>query len=117
MTERQLYASVVSGQKITFHVFDGDPIDGYLAGMDGERFFVLEPVGHERATFRKQFVDRRSGSPVFEIHSDRAYRDEPAREAMDEIIGSFRKWISLNIMNRREKVRHPSRPLREREAS
>lgn len=112
MTEKQLYASVQSGQTITFHVFDGDPIVGYLAGLDGERFFVLEPHGLNRADFRKHFIDRRSGgSPVFEIHSDRAYRREGCFEEMDLIIGPFREWISINVMNRRDKgprtVRHP----------
>lgn len=110
MTDRQLYASVTSGQKITFDVFDGDPIAGYLAGLDDERMFVLEPVGHDRTTFRKRFIDRRSGgTPVFEIHSDRAYKDEPARDSMDEIIGSFRQWITKNVMNKRERSPRPAR--------
>lgn len=118
MTKKQLFASVTSGQKITFDIFDGDPIIGYLAGLDDERMFVLEPIGHDRLEFRKRFIDRRSGgTPVFEIHSDRAYKDEPAREAMDEIIGRFRQWIAKNVMKHRDRSPRPARfPRQERVA-
>lgn len=118
MTDKQLYASVTSGQKITFDVFDGDPISGYLAGLDEERMFVLEPIGHERIEFRKRFIDRRSGgTPVFEIHSDHAYRTEPGREAMESIIGSFRQWIAKNILKYRDRSPRPARfPRQERVA-
>lgn len=111
MTERQLYASVPNGQIITFHVFDREqPVAGYLAGLDEERFFVLEPVGHGRTDFRKMFIDRRSGgSPAFEIHSDHRYRAEPCRTEMDKIISPFRQWISINVMSQRDRKPRPVR--------
>jgi hypothetical protein len=102
MTEKQLYASVKLGRRITFHVFDGDDISGYLAGMDSERFFVLEP--HDQ-TFRHQFINRGAGTPVFQIHEAVAglrLEDEVCRDEMKVIIGPFRRWIVSNISQRSE---------------
>lgn len=105
MIERQLYASVKMGRRITFQVFDGDDISGYLAGIDSERFFVLQPVGDGR-TFHHQFVSRSgAGTPVFQIHEaveGLRLEDEPCREEMEAIIIPFRKWIIANIGQRPE---------------
>jgi hypothetical protein len=103
MIERQLYAAVKIGRRITFHVFDGDDISGYLAGIDSERFFVLQPGV---SGFRHQFVSRSgAGTPVFEIHEAiQGFRleDEPCREEMEAIIFPFRKWIVANVPQRPE---------------
>ena len=100
MTEKQLYTSVRNGQIISFHVFDAEPVQGYLAGMDTERFFVLEPYGPGRADFRKQFVARHgTGTPLFEIHSGSRLLEEPCAEEMDAIIRPFWEWVSINVVN------------------
>jgi hypothetical protein len=109
MTEKQLYASVKMGRRITFHIFDGDDISGYLAGMDSERFFVLEP--HNQG-FRHQFISRGAGTPVFQIHEAVAglrLEDEDCREAMSMIIDPFRRWIISNISQRSEDEPRPGR--------
>jgi hypothetical protein len=109
MMEKQLYASVKMGRRITFHVFDGDDISGYLAGMDSERFFVLEP---HNESFRHQFISRGAGTPVFQIHEAVAgfrLEDEDCREEMDAIITPFRKWIVSNMSQRPEDEPRPGR--------
>jgi hypothetical protein len=109
MMERQLYASVKMGRRITFHVFDGDDISGYLAGMDSERFFVLEPYD---GSFRHQFISRGAGTPVFQIHEAVAglrLEDENCREEMETIIIPFRKWIVSNMSQRPEDESRPGR--------
>lgn len=99
MTEKQLLQSVVEGRRITFHVFDSDPVSGYLAGMDTERLFILEP---NQDGFSQKFVSRTgSGTPVFEIHAKPAYDDEACHSQMEQIIAPFRGWISNNVRGRR----------------
>jgi hypothetical protein len=105
MIERQLYAAVKMGRRITFQVFDGDDISGYLAGMDSERFFVLQPAG-DGSTFHHQFVSRSgAGTPVLQIHQaveGLRLEDEPCREEMEAIITPFRRWIIANVSQRPE---------------
>lgn len=99
MTEKQLFQSVIEGRKITFHVFDGDPVSGYLAGMDMERLFILEPTTDG---FSQKFVSRAgNGTPVFEIHEKAVYSSEVCHLEMEQIIAPFRGWISNNVRGRR----------------
>ncbi len=99
MTERQLFQSVVEGRKITFHIFDSDSVCGYLAGIDSERFFILEPTD---GGFSQKFVSRAgNGTPVFEIHEKAAYTSEACHLEMEQIIAPCRGWISNNVRGRR----------------
>lgn len=92
MSEKQLQQTVRRGRKVTFLIFDGEPITGYLAGMDDEYYLVLEPdpVGN---TFKRWMVTR-SCNPAFELHEEETYQNEKCHVVMDEIIGPFRGWIS-----------------------
>jgi hypothetical protein len=103
MTERQLYAAVKMGRRVTVQVFDGDDISGYLAGIDSERFFVLQPCP---GGFRRRFISRSgAGTPAFEIHEAiEGFRleDESCREDMEAIISPFRNWIVANMSQRPE---------------
>lgn len=106
MTNKQLLATVQNGQRIHFEVFDVGSVSGYLAGLDHERMFVLEPL--PEGGFRKHLIAR-SGSPDIVIHSDRAYADEPERESMERIIGPFRQWVAINVMGQRPARSRPAR--------
>jgi hypothetical protein len=108
MTEKQLFRSVEQGRAITFDVFESEPIRGYLAGIDDERFFVLQP--NPDGGFRKRFVSREGGgTPVFEIHdvSVDSYRTEPCHAEMERIIAPFRASIATNSRGRAH--RRPSK--------
>lgn len=94
MTRRQLFQTVKSGQRITFSVFDADPVTGYLAGIDDDHFFVLEPQ-HDRG-FHKKII-REGCCPVFLIHPEASYDDEPEKEEMDVIIRPFRSWVLSQV--------------------
>lgn len=89
MSLKQLFGSVRNGQRITFTIFDAEEVTGYLAGLDTESFFVLEP--HQDGFHKK--VIRRGLSPVFHIHDDSTYDDETFHVEMDEIIHKFRTWM------------------------
>lgn len=97
MSVKQLAQTVRYGRKVTFLVFDGDPITGYLGGMEDEYFLVLSPTedGFEK------WVLNRSGNPAFRLHTTATYEKEPQREAMEEIIGPFRGWVIARIFNGR----------------
>lgn len=94
MHEKQLAQTVKYGRKVTFQLFDGDPVTGYLAGMDDRYFLMLVPG---KDGFRKVCVAY-SGSPSFELHADNSYADEPHYAAMEEIIGPFRGFVSNRML-------------------
>jgi hypothetical protein len=93
MSTRQIAQTVRYGRKVTFLVFDGDPITGYLAGMDEDSFLVLAPKndGYEK------WIINRSGNPAYQLHDEPTYEGESARSAMDEIIGPFRGYVMNRI--------------------
>lgn len=93
MSTKQLAQSVRHGRKVTFQIYDGEPITGYLGGMDEEYFYVLTP---EEGGYRR-LVILRAGSPAFELHAESTYEVEPQREAMEEIIRPFRGFIMNRI--------------------
>lgn len=100
MSLKQLCQTVRNGQMITFHIFDGDPVQGYLAGLDTDSYFVLEPYGNGRDRFRRKII-RFYGSPTFEIHSLSTYDDEGCHGEMEEIVRPFRAWVLKNIFGHR----------------
>lgn len=95
MSVKQLAQTVRYGRRVTFLIFDGDPITGYLAGMDAKYFLVLSP-GHDGF---ERWVVSRAGNPAFRLHDEVTYDTEPQRSAMEAIIGPFRGWISNRIFN------------------
>lgn len=101
MSLKQLCQTVRSGQMITFLIFDGEPVQGYLAGLDDNSYFVLEPYGHGRDRFRRKII-RLHGSPSFEIHSSSTYNEEESHDEMEEIIRPFRAWVLKNIFGHRK---------------
>lgn len=98
MSLKQLCQTVRNGQQLTFWIFDGDEVTGYLAGLDGETCFVLEPYGAGRSDFRRKII-RFIGNPVFEIHPENTYDGEPAHDEMEEIIRSFRAWVMRKVFS------------------
>lgn len=109
MEERQLAQSVIYGRKITFLIFDGEPVEGYLAGLSDNYFYVLEPTNDVEIGFRRKIVNR-ACNPAFEMHDEITYPNEPNHAKMDEIIRPFRGWVSKNRMvNASDSARHERR--------
>jgi hypothetical protein len=94
---KQLAQTVRYGRKVTFHVFDGDPVTGYLAGMDREYFLVLEP--HHDGF--KRWGIRRDGNPAFLLHGEQTYDSEAQKDALEEVIGPFRGWVNNRVLGNR----------------
>jgi hypothetical protein len=97
MSVKQLAQTVRYGRRVTFHIFDGDDVTGYLAGMDDSYFLVLSP--HHNGI--RRMIINRSGNPAIELHDAMTYEDEEHRAAMEDIIGPFRGWIASHIFNGR----------------
>jgi hypothetical protein len=99
VTLTQAARSVKLGQKVTAFVSHGDQdrVTGYLAGVDAECWFILQPSFE---TFRQILVSRHK-VPVLEIHIERTYDREPLRREMDRIVVHFRTWVDQNVLSGR----------------
>jgi hypothetical protein len=95
MSTRQLAQTVRYGRLVTFLIFDGDPITGYLGGMDEDSFLVLVPGTKSY----EKWVINRSGNPAYKLHDESSYEGEPTRDAMEEIIAPFRGYVVNRIFN------------------
>lgn len=101
MVDKQLWQALKNGQMITFLIFDGEPVTGYLAGMDDEAYFVLEPRGTE---FFKKIIIQKHGTPQFEIHVDSTYHEDiPYFEEMEKIIAPFRTYVLHNHLGQQNR--------------
>jgi protein-tyrosine-phosphatase len=100
MSSKQLFNSVKNGQKITFTPFDTDEVVGYLAGLDEDHFFVLEP---QHDGFKKKIL-RRATCPVYEIHDPYTFATEQFRAEMDEVIHKFRTWVLRNMFGQKSRA-------------
>jgi hypothetical protein len=101
MVDKQLWQTLKNGQLITFLVFDGEPVTGYLAGMDDEAYFVLEPRGDK---FFRKIIIKKHGNPQFEIHRESTYSEElPWFEDMERIIAPYRTFILHNRLGQQNK--------------
>jgi hypothetical protein len=101
MVDKQLWQALKNGQLITFLIFDGDPVTGYLAGMDDETYFVLQP--RESHYFKKIFIQKH-GNPMFEIHPENSYTEElPYFDEMERIIAPFRTYVLHNHLGQQNR--------------
>jgi translation initiation factor IF-1 len=86
MSMKQLLMSVYHGRRIRFEIFDGEPIEGYLAGIDHEYFKVVIPDG-DKITVKLVY---RPCNPTMDLRSESTYTNEPLHDTMEEIIAPFR---------------------------
>jgi hypothetical protein len=101
MVDKQLWQALKNGQLITFLIFDGEPVTGYLAGMDDETYFVLQPRKNE--LFKKVIIQKH-GTPQFEIHPDQTYNEDlPYFDEMERIIAPFRTYVLHNHLGQQNK--------------
>jgi hypothetical protein len=96
MTEKQLGAAVSLGRKIVFAREGYPDIEGYLAGLDDNNFFVVS-VGNPREDGSQvvaSYLLRRTTSPWQRIMVDSLDRESlAARNQVEDIVKPFRKWM------------------------
>lgn len=95
MSVKQIARTVVDGRLVTFHIFDGEPICGYVAGMDDYNWLVVTPAGD------KHLVHKGS-CPRTDLHDESTYETEPNREEIEKVVGPFRRYVSATVFNREE---------------
>lgn len=100
---KNLVQSVRNGRRVTLYPFDADEIVGYVAGMDDDTIFILEP---REGGFNEKYV-RRDIILLIQVHKPSTYEEEPQHAAMEDIIHKFRTWIMKNIYNQRPKANSP----------
>lgn len=105
MVDKQLWQALKNGQLITFLIFDGEPVTGYLAGMDDDTYFVLEPRG--TSYFKKIFI-KKHGNPMFEIHQENSYTEDiPYFDDMERIIAPYRTFVLHNHLGQQNRNSKP----------
>lgn len=95
MSVKQVARTVVDGRKVTFHVFDGEPVTGYVAGMDDYNWLVISPRG------TKHLIHKGS-CPRIDLHDLVTYPDEENHEQIEKVVGPFRRYCSSQIFGREE---------------
>lgn len=103
MSVKQIARTVVDGRKVTFHIFDGEPITGYVAGMDDYNWLVVTPAGD------KHLVHKGS-CPRTDLHDEPTYRAEPNHEEIERVVGPFRRYCSSQFFGRDEMPSDPQQP-------
>lgn len=111
MSLKQLGRTVLDGRKVTWYVLGVGDITGYLAGIDDDSWFVLEPTEKTEKKVRRRIIQK-GLCPALEIHDHRTYDEEPLREEMERQISRFRTYLKNQVFHDRN--RSPRRPSRGR---
>jgi hypothetical protein len=102
MTMSQLGRSVIRGQRITAWLPEGGSVSGYLAGMDDDYWFILQP---DEGAVRQRLVPR-VPRPALEIHIERTFEKESQRRQMERTIVHLRTWFKRNVFKPDNDVRN-----------
>jgi hypothetical protein len=87
MTRRQLARTVADGRLLTFTLTDGgEPVVGYLGGMDDFHWMVLTPDA-------EMFFVHKGSAPRVKIAVEATYESEEKRDILERIIGPFREHL------------------------
>lgn len=95
MSSKQLARTVVDGKAITFRFVSGEPITGYLCGMDDFHWMVIT------SSCEKHLIHKGSAS-IITMADVSSYEQEPDREALESIVGPFRNYVASAYLGRAE---------------
>jgi hypothetical protein len=87
MSSKQLARTVVHGRKVTFRFPTGDPISGYLGGMDDFHWLVVAPESGLKHLIHK------GSACIITLADTHTYESEPLRDQMEKVIGPFRRYV------------------------
>jgi hypothetical protein len=93
MSSKQLARTVIDGRQLTFTPLVGNPITGYLCGMDDFHWMVVTATG------TKHLVHKAS-APVIDFSDLATYQDEPLRDSLDGVVGPFRRFVEAEFFGR-----------------
>lgn len=106
MSVQQLARATADGRKVTLHIFDADPVSGYLAAIDSKFFLMLVPDAKSDDGYARRMVARDKITLV-DLHDDATLLTEPSRNAMEQIIAPFRSWVMRKVLGRQESLATP----------
>ena len=92
MSTKQLARTVLDGRLLTFTPLVGEPITGYLCGMDDFHWMVVTPYGS------KHLVHKAS-APVIDF-GDCRYIEEPDHPVLEKVVGPFRRFVEAEFFGR-----------------
>lgn len=106
MSVQQLARATADGRKVTLHIFDADPVTGYLAAIDRKFFLMLVPTSDIDDGYVRRMVARDKITLV-DLHDNVTLLQEPSRTEMEQIIAPFRGWIVKRVLGRQEPLTVP----------
>lgn len=96
MSSKQLAWTVVDGRLLTFHLLNGDSINGYLCGMDDFHWMIVTVGG-------KKHLIHKAAAALIDIASEPTY-GEHRSSALEEVISPFRQVVERGVFGRVERV-------------
>ena len=87
MSTKQLAQTVKDGRKLRFNFPSGDPLVGYLGGMDDYHWLVV--------TATSKHLIHKGNVTMVDIFSESTY-DREMTDDMEAVIGPFRRYIDSN---------------------
>lgn len=91
MWARQLASTVRQGRKITVSILDEDQVEGYLAGMDEDTIFLLEP--RDDGTFLKLLINR-ANILFIHLQDEKTFMEEQCYDDMAPVLRSFKDYVN-----------------------
>lgn len=100
MSSKQLARTVLHGRAVTFRFATGDPITGYLCGMDDFHYMIVTPEG------QKHLIHKGSAS-IITLADTPSYESEPCHTALEKVVGPFRTYVEGAFFGRSSAVTPP----------
>lgn len=102
MSTKQLARTVLDGRILTFTPLVGDPITGYLCGMDDFHWMVVTSRG------TKHLIHKAS-APVIDFGVCQ-YDEEPNHPVLEQIVAPFRNFVASEFFGRSPVTASTERP-------
>lgn len=94
MSSKQLARTVLHGRAVTFRFASGEPITGYLCGMDDFHYMIVTPQG------QKHLIHKGSAS-IITLADTPSYESEPLLPDLEKIVGPFRTHVESAYFGRK----------------
>lgn len=94
-SDREIAFAVRTGQQVTFHPAVGDPVTGYVCGMDDFHWKVIVPSNHNSI----ELIHKTA--PRVQVHPEPTY-DQDKTEAIEKIVAPFRSWVMKEFFQQGE---------------
>jgi len=103
-SDREIAFAVRTGQLVTFHPAVGEPVTGYVCGMDDFHWKAIVPSDNSVHLIHKS-------APVVRVHPEPTYDQETNKDDLEKVVSAFRAWVMRTFFQQAEEPRTRSRHL------